>query len=71
MLAQSLHRFRKQDCTLVWLDENRGETEARQFPVFALLFPEFDTFEAHFWVTPGNGAGFRAPKRQTPRYMDC
>ncbi len=33
--------------------------------------PEFDTFEAHFWVTPGNGAGFRALKRQTPRYMDC
>ena len=33
--------------------------------------PEFDTFEAHFWVTPSNGAGFRAADRQTPRYMDC
>ena len=35
------------------------------------LRPEFDTFEAHSWVTPSNGAGFRAADRQTPRYMDC
>ena len=35
------------------------------------LRPEFDTFRAHFWVTPSNGAGFRAADRQTPRYMDC
>ena len=36
-----------------------------------LLRPEFDTFEAHSWVTPSNGAGFRAADRQTPGYMDC
>jgi protoheme IX farnesyltransferase len=34
-------------------------------------WPEFDTFRAHFWVTPSSGAGFRAADRQTPRYMDC
>ncbi|QLQ25596.1 MAG: dihydrofolate reductase [Dechloromonas sp.] len=33
--------------------------------------PEFDTFRAHFWVSPSNGAGFRAVDCQTPRYMDC
>jgi hypothetical protein len=38
MLAQSLRRFKKRDCALVWLEENRGETGAEQFPVFGLLF---------------------------------
>jgi hypothetical protein len=36
-----------------------------QLAVLHLHSPEFDTFEAHFWVTPGNGAGFRAADRQT------
>ena len=35
------------------------------------LYPDFDTFEAHFSVTPSNSAGFRASIRQNPRYMDC
>jgi hypothetical protein len=34
MLAQYLPRFKKGDCALVWLEENRGETGAEQFPVF-------------------------------------
>ena len=35
------------------------------------ISPEFDTFEAHFSLTPCNGAGFRASSRKKPRYMDC
>jgi hypothetical protein len=38
MLAQSLRGFKKRDCALVWLEENRGETEAEPLPVFGLLF---------------------------------
>jgi hypothetical protein len=37
----------------------------------ALVEPDFDTFEAHFSVTPSNSAGFRAPSGKKPRYMDC
>jgi hypothetical protein len=37
----------------------------------AALRPDCDTFEAHFSVTPSNSAGFRAPSRKKPRYMDC
>jgi hypothetical protein len=32
--------------------------------------PDFDTFWAHFRVTPRSDAGFRALSRQKPRYMD-
>lgn len=31
-------RFKKRDCALVWLEENRGETVAQQFPVLGQLF---------------------------------
>ena len=36
-----------------------------------LATPDFDTSEAHFLLTPSNGAGLRAIFRQTPRYTDC
>jgi uroporphyrinogen-III synthase len=39
--------------------------------ILDLASPEFDTSKAHFSPTPSNGAGFRAPSRQKPRYMDC
>jgi hypothetical protein len=38
MLTQSLRGFKKRDCALVWLEENRGETGAEQFPVFGQIF---------------------------------
>ena len=38
MLAQSLRLFNKRDFALVWLEENRGETEAERFPVLGLPF---------------------------------
>ncbi len=35
------------------------------------LPPDFDTFEAHFSLTPSNSAGFGALSCEKPRYMDC
>ena len=36
-----------------------------------LLELEFDSSKAHFLPTSCNGAGFRAMRRQKPRYTGC
>lgn len=33
--------------------------------------PDFDSSKAHFRLTPSNGGGCGAMRRQNPRYMDC
>ena len=35
------------------------------------VYPEFDSSKAHFLPTSCNGAGFRAMRRQKPRYTGC
>ena len=35
------------------------------------VWPDFDSSKAHFRLTPSNGGGCGAMRRQNPRYMDC
>ena len=50
---------------------NRQIVSLYELSINPLVWPEFDTSEAHFGPTPSNGKAFQALSRQNPRYMDC